>query len=297
MRVSIIIPNYNGKGLLEKNLPSILTAKKNRKNYIEEIIIVDDGSSDESVQFLKRKYKKQIRLVVHKKNRGFSATVNTGARTARCELLCLLNSDVEVTKDFLEFVIPHFKDDKVFAVSLHERGYGPALGKFEQGFIGHSGGAEKKTAQDTFWVSGGSGVFRRDLWMKLGGMNEKLYSPYYWEDVDLGYMALKRGYKLLWEPRAMIIHEHEGSINATQKRSYKSRIQERNHLLFNWKNLTSNNLRKKHWSELFRRVSQHPGYLRVVAMAILKHPDAVKANRRERRESTVSDEAIFAKFN
>ncbi len=294
MNVSIVIPNYNGHALLEKNLPSILEAKKYKKNYIEEIVVVDDGSTDDSVEYLKKTFKKQIRVVVHKKNRGFSAAVNTGARSAKSELLCLLNSDVEVEKNFLEFVIPHFKDEKVFAVSLHEKGYGPAVGKFEDGFVGHKGGTEKKTTAPSFWVSGGSGVFHRDIWMKLGGMDEKLYSPYYWEDVDLGYSALKRGYKLLWEPKAFVIHEHEATIRPSKKRQ---RIQERNHLLFHWKNLTSNNLRKKHAAGLFNRIRQHPGYLRIVLMAAIKHPLAVRANRRERKESIVSDEAIFAQFD
>ena len=79
MEVSIVIPNYNGKELIEKNLPHVLKAKKYPGNNIKEIIIVDDGSYDDSVNFIKKSFP-EIRLIVHKKNRGFYCAVNTGAR-------------------------------------------------------------------------------------------------------------------------------------------------------------------------------------------------------------------------
>ncbi len=81
--VSIVIPNWNGRALLEKNLPSILLAKKNKKNRILEIIIVDDGSTDDSVPFLKKEYATSIRLIKHTKNRGFASAVNNGVRMAK----------------------------------------------------------------------------------------------------------------------------------------------------------------------------------------------------------------------
>lgn len=283
--------------LLAKNLPSILRAKENLKNEIIEIIVVDDKSKDDSVDFLKKNYAGKIRLVQHKVNRGFSATVNTGARSAKGQLLCLLNTDVVPQEDFLTAVLPHFENEKIFAISLHEKGYANALGRFQNGFIEHSPGKEKDTAQETFWVNGGSGVFRRDVWMKLGGLDEKILPPFYWEDLDLGYRAQKRGYRLLWEPKAYVIHEHESTISTKYfRRSRMNLIKERNQLLVIWKNVTSVNMLNKHIQGLLKRIIKHPGYLRVVLAALLELGGVLKARAKEKKESTVSDEAIFARF-
>ena len=294
LKVSIVIPNYNGKHLLEKNLPKIIDAKNNLKNKIIEIIIVDDASFDDSVKFLKKTFP-EVRVIKHKKNRGFSCAVNTGVRMSKGNLVALLNSDVIPEKDFLENTLPHFEDEKVFAVSLHEKGYSWAKGTFVNGFIEHSLGKEAKKTHITFWVSGGSGVFRRDLWHKLGGMDEKLLSPFYWEDIDFSYRAQKRGYKILWEPNSVVVHKHEATISKLSK-SYVARIRQRNELLFIWKNVTSKNLFKKHVISLFKRAFRHPGYLRIILMAFLKLRLVRERRKKEIKESKVSDETIFARF-
>jgi len=295
MKVSIIIPNWNGKALLEKNLPSVITASNNLKNLVSEIIVVDDASTDDSVNFLKEKYNREIRLIKHTSNRGFSASVNTGVRMARSALVCLLNTDVTVQKDFLAHVFPHFKDNNVFAVSLHEKGYGFSKGKFENGFITHSPGGQPKGAVETFWVSGGSGVFRRSQWLKLKGLDEALYVPFYWEDLDICYRAQKRGLTLYWEPKAIVVHKHESTIKKLNHK-YVSRIQERNQLLFIWKNLTSQSLKKRHFTGLLRRLISHPGYIKIVLAALSKYGRVRKLRKKEKKEARVSDEAIFARF-
>lgn len=296
MDISIVIPNFNGRSLLEKNLRSVVEAKENKKNRIKEIIIVDDASSDDSVDFLKKTFSDEIKLVVHKVNRGFASSVNTGARTAKGDLVCLLNTDVIPSVNFLGTMDENFKDEQVFAVSLHEKGYGFAYGKFKDGFIVHGGRPESTKVENTFWANGGSGVFRRDVWMELKGMDEAVLSPFYWEDIDLSYRAQKRGYKVLWDPRANVIHEHEATMRKLNQ-TYVNRIRERNQLLFIWKNLTSSNLMKKHTIAVFKRVLRHPGYLRIVLMARKRFKDVMEARKVEFKETRVSDEAVFAKFN
>ena len=294
-KVSVIVPNFNGERLLEKNLPILIKAAETPGNSIVEIIVVDDNSRDGSVKLITSKFP-QVKLVKHKTNRGFSASVNTGARAAKGELMCLLNSDVVPEKNFLEPVFPHFENPKIFAVSLNEIGdFAWARGTFIDGFIGHTSGSKVSTPHDTFWVSGGSGVFRRSIWMRLGGMDEKLLSPFYWEDVDLCYRALKRGYKLIWEPNAKVKHTHEATIGSFPKK-YARRITERNQLLFIWKNLTSTNLLRKHVAGLFKRLAKHPGYIRIVFAAMIKVGTVAKARKREIREAKISDEAIFSRF-
>lgn len=292
--VSIVMPNLNGEKLLEKNLPFFLAAKANHKNNIQEIIIVDDGSWDNSVSFLKQNYP-DIKLIKHKTNRGFSAAVNTGVRASRGELIVLINTDVIPAKNFLENIFEHFANPKVFAVSMHEKNYGWAKGFFADGYIGLGMGEEDKNAHISFYVSGGSGVFRRKTWMDLGGMDEKLLSPFYWEDIDLCYRAWKRGYTNIWEPKSFVVHKHESTISKFPK-VFVQRIRERNQLLVIWKNIHSFSFIRKHLLGLLTRTLKHPGYSRIILMALSKLPVALKARRKEIKESKVSDESIFAKF-
>jgi GT2 family glycosyltransferase len=292
--VSIVIPNYNGEELLEKNLPKVLACLKNEGNRIKEIIIIDDASTDGSVGLIKEKFP-EIKLIKHKVNRGFSAAVNTGARTAKGKLIALLNNDVIPKENFLVPVFPHFKNKNIFAVSLHEEGFSWAKSKFENGFVLHEPGPRTKEAHETFWVSGGSGVFRRSQWMKLGGMDEKLFSPFYWEDLDLCYRAAKRGWGLLWEPKAHVKHKHESTTGKWPKK-YVQRIQERNQLFFIWKNLTSPYLFRRHVIGVLTKVVRHPGYIRIVLMALFKMKQVLRARKKEKKETKISDEAIFARF-
>ena len=294
MKVSIVIPSYNTEWLLEKNLPHVLKAQKNKKNNIIEIIVVDDASPDGSVNLLKKKFP-EVKIVKHKINRGFSSSVNTGARTSKGDLLVLLNTDVIPEEDFLVSVHPLFKDKSVFAISLSEKNYSWAKGEFKNGYVEHKAGVKTNKIHDTFWVSGGSGVYRRDYWMKLGGMDEKLFSPFYWEDLDLSYRALKRGFKLLWDPEARVEHKHESTIGLLPKK-YVKRIGERNQLILIWKNITSPILIRKHILGLIRRALRHPGYMRIVIMALSKIRFILKARKKEKKDCKVSDEAIFARF-
>lgn len=296
MKTSIIIPWFNTAGLVNKNLPAVLAAAKNSENDIIEVIVVDDGSKDKSVDEIKKNFP-EIKLIRHKINRGFPAAVNTGVRAAKGQLICLLNSDVIPERNFLKNVLSDFENRRIFAVSLNEKGqYGWARGYFEGGFIKHEPGGKSDISHRTFWVSGGSGVFRRETWITLGGMDEKLYSPYYWEDLDICYRAMKRGYELLWEPMALVGHEHETTIKKLSSR-YVQSIQERNQLLFMWKDITSGQLTRKHVVGLMRRLVSHPGYIKIVFMALTKIGLVLRRRFRETKESKVSDEAILARFS
>jgi GT2 family glycosyltransferase len=293
--VSIIIPNFNGEELIPKHMPYVLKSFKNKKNNIIEVIVVDDASTDRSATLLKKFYP-EIKLYKHKLNRGFSSAINTGVRYAKGELVCLLNTDVSPNGNFLVSVLPHFAQMDVFAVSLHELGYGWAKGSFVDGFIEHKSGPESEKTHDSFWASGGSSIFNRKKWWEIGGMDERNLSPYYWEDVDICYRGQKRGWRVLWEPRAKVLHQHEGTTSKIPK-LYRQRIQERNQLVVIWKNITSRRLFRKHIVGLLRRCLKHPGYIRIVYMSIKNIKSIYRARKKERKESKVSDEAIFAKFS
>jgi len=154
-KISVVIPNYNGLELLQKNLPSVIAETK-KYDESAEIIVVDDASSDGSVSYIKRNFPK-VKLLKHSKNRGFSSAVNSGVKISKGDLLVFLNTDVSPKENYLINITKHFLDKNVFAVSFHEEGYGWARGYFRDGFIGHETGGEGEVPHLSFWVNGGSG--------------------------------------------------------------------------------------------------------------------------------------------
>jgi GT2 family glycosyltransferase len=297
MKISIVIPNFNGRELLEKNLPNVFKAVDNSKNNINEVIIIDNGSSDDSISFLKNNFEGKYKLIKLSKNRGFSTAINTGVRSTHSDLVLLLNNDVSPEVDFLEKPQELFVDANVFAVSLHENGHGPSRAAFNNGIIdiGFTK-PETKKVELTFYASGAASLFRKSVWQELGGMDEKLLSPFYWEDIDLSYRASKRGYTILWSPDGRVIHNHESTSSKLPKK-YVARIKERNQLLMLWKNIHSKALIAKHVSMLLRRVLSAPGYLLIIIMTIPRLGQLIKSRRREIKESKVSDEAVFQKYS
>jgi GT2 family glycosyltransferase len=237
-KISVIIPNYNGREILEKNLPNVI---KNCPGC--EIIVVDDGSSDESIKFLKSF--RGIRLIAQPKNRGFSSTVNNGVKSAKGELVLLLNSDVSPLPGFLNPLAVHFKDNKtLFAVGAADNSFengkvlvkGRGGAKISRGFFRHF--ALPQSAGETLWVSGGSGLFDRQKFLSLSGF-DTAYAPFYWEDIDLSYRARKSGYYCLFEPAARVNHYHdEGAIKKTRSENYIKSISYKNQFLFFWKNIS-----------------------------------------------------------
>lgn len=246
MNISIVIPNRNGARLLAKNLPSVLIAAKGA-----EVIVVDDASTDSSVELVKNEFP-SVRIVTKTRHEGFASTVNTGVRQARGDIAVLLNTDVRPQKDFLAPLLKHFDDPTVFAVGCMDksvengetilRGRGEA--KWEKGFFIHWRGEVNKAT--TAWVAGGSGAFRKSIWEKLGGMDTR-FNPFYWEDIDLSYRAVKAGYRTLFEPASVVIHEHEtGAIKREYTRWQVSVIAYRNQFLFIWKHIPGPNVLVAH---------------------------------------------------
>ncbi len=264
MNISIIIPNYNGEELLKKNLPKVLSAARNYKNGSVEIIIPDDPSTDDSAKiidnFIKNIKDKNVKGMTiknsNKSHAGFSHNVNRGVIHSTGEIIILLNTDVAPREDFLDPLISHFEDESVFAVGCMDESVengktvlkGRGIGKFERGFLIHSKGGIHKV--NTLWVSGGSGAFRRATWDKLGGL-DTLYDPFYWEDIDISYRALKSGFKVFFEPRSVVRHEHEkGIVKRDYEESYVKRIAYRNQFIFVWKNITDRKMINSHFLHL-----------------------------------------------
>lgn len=251
MDISVVIPNYNGENLLKKNLPKIYDELKDYKLGKTEIIVVDDASTDKSVSSIKTG-SDNIKILTNEKNLGFSSTVNKGVKVANGEIVILLNTDVYPQKGFLKSLLEHFTDPEIFAVGCLDKSIengkivlrGRGLGDWKKGFLFHRRGEVDKT--NTLWVSGGSGAFRKSIWETLGGFNE-LYNPFYWEDIDLSYRALKSGYKVLFESESIVFHEHEkGAIKSKYSEAQVKAIAYRNQFIFVWENATDYYLQITH---------------------------------------------------
>lgn len=298
MNVSIIIPYWNGAEKIKKHLPRVL--KFARENNISEIITSDDASTDDTVKLLKEKFPEVV-IVERKKNEGFASNVNSGFEKAKGDFVFLLNSDATPEKDVLKFAMPHFDNPKVFSVGCRVGDGLWSTGKFEKGFFWH-GQAEKinenkAKSHITLWASGGGSIFRKSIWDELRGF-DTLYNPFYEEDVDLGYRATKRGYINIWEPKAQIEHYKElGVIALNFKKETITKIAERNHLIFIWKNITSAKLIKEHRVALGKMIVLHPRYWSVFLSALKKYPEIMKKRKIEKKEAKLTDEEIFSLFS
>jgi GT2 family glycosyltransferase len=309
MNISIIIPNYNGEVLLRKNLPKLFTELNNYKEYISEVIVVDDASTDTSTSYLEEAEKEfnNLKFVVNKNNLGFSSTVNKGVNQSSGEIIILLNTDVYPKKDFLKPLIKHFQDKKVFAVGCLDKSVegeknvlrGRGLGEWKKGFLVHRRGEIDKN--NTLWVSGGSGVFRRSIWEELGGFNE-LYNPFYWEDIDLSYRALKSGYKVLFEPKSVVIHEHEkGAIRSKYTPNQIKTISYRNQFIFTWENASDYSLKFQHliflpYHMLKALLRKDLAFFMGFFKALILLPEVIKSSFTYQRSYVLKDSEVISNY-
>lgn len=315
MNLSIIIPNYNGEALLKKNLPLVLKSVKEYKDGKIEIIIPDDPSIDNSKEVIKDFIGNITQANItgktifnnDKKEAGFSRNVNRGVDLATGDILILLNSDVAPCEDFLDAMLPHFTDPNVFAVGCMEESIeddqkilrGRGVGKWEKGFLFHARGNIDKN--NTLWAGGGSSAFRKKIWDKIGGL-EDLYNPFYWEDIDLSYRAQKVGYKIIFEKKSIVIHEHEkGAIKTKYKSKEIKKIAYRNQFVFVWLNITDKDLLLSHmlWlpyhllTALLRKdLRFFEGFLK----ALLKINKILKKRKEYRKLFIKTDKEILEEF-
>lgn len=316
MKISIIIPNYNGEVLLRKNIPRLLRvfetyAKKT--NNIIEVIVVDDYSTDKSCAVVRDQFQKfsksqlKLTLLTSEKNGGFSKTVNRGASHATGEILVLLNTDVYAEGDFLTPALKHFSDESLFAVGFMDQSIesgetvlrGRGIGKWERGFLLHKRG--EIDSEKTLWVNGGSGAFRKIMWDRLSGMDE-LFTPFYWEDIDLSYRALKAGYKLIFEKKSVVVHEHEkGAIAKTYTKSQVKTIAYRNQILFTWLNATDLYLIFSHivWLpiHIFKALlNGDNNFLIGLFRAFILLPKIIQSRNRRKNHTKSSDFDVMQEF-
>ena len=326
--VSIVIPTWNGVRLLEQFLPSVIAAATHYSRETlapTEIIIVDDGSTDETAAWLREQgFEKTtdvretgrpgLRLVRNEKNLGFGEACNRGFELASHPLVFLLNNDVEADVDCIAPLVQNFEDASVFAAhcrvfefdSGRECGTGK-LGSFSRGFIRVHRSYTVSESRDesraplySMFAGGGSAMFDRQKFLEIGGF-ETLLSPFYWEDVELSYRAWKRGYSILYEPRSVTRHRISSTIGKLKRRKVR-RIEQRNRLIFHWINLHDKKMLASHVARvlllaLTAPIRLKPGFVLSLAAAIRSSRRIRDRRREERLAARRSDRAVFKFFD
>ncbi|WP_342644803.1 glycosyltransferase [Mucilaginibacter sp. CSA2-8R] len=215
--VSIIIPNYNGRQLLEQYLPYTLHAVKN-SGAVYEVIVVDDCSKDDSVAYLRSQYP-DINVLVNAQNGGFSYTCNQGIQAARMDLILLLNSDIKLSPDYFDQQWRYFDREDTFGVMGRITDIdGPRIQdaarmpKFN-GFKLKTAYFYYRTDQQpalTLYLSGANALVDAQKLKAMGGFNET-FSPFYAEDFELSLRAWRLNWKCYYEHQSVCGHEVSAS--------------------------------------------------------------------------------------
>ena len=251
-RIAVVILNWNGAAMMQKFLPSVI------KNSEEaEVIIADNGSTDDSVEMLKQKFP-SVRLILLDKNYGFAEGYDKALEQVEAEYYLLLNSDVEVTPHWLQPLLNYMdKHPEVAACQpklLAER----ERDSFE--YAGASGGfvdkygypfcrgrvfadVEKDCGQyddiaPIFWATGAALMVRSVDWHEVGGLDARFFA--HMEEIDFCWRLRSRGRSLVCVPASVVYHVGGGTLNAGHPR--KTFLNFRNNLLMLYKNLPEEEL-------------------------------------------------------
>jgi len=247
--ISVVLPNYNGEDLLEKNLPSLYQALAEVPLPCE-VIVSDDCSTDGSVEYLKRSYP-AIKVVSTSENSGFATACNIGIAEAQYSLTCIVNTDVSFDPNYFKNSQEYFGDPNLFAIKGDIVNYRDRPDNilnidteivvcFKLGFFKFTASEKRKSVNyDRILVLlGCCFVCRTDLIKNIGGYDER-FSPYYWEDLDLAMRAVEKGYDLAYVPDCKIYHQLSSTISKTQSDKKRRLVSKRNNFLLTWKHLDS----------------------------------------------------------
>ena len=304
MEVSIIIPNWKGKHLLKQNLPTLFKSIR-LTSYPIEVIIVDDGSKDGSVEFLEAEFP-EVKLVVHEKNQGFSKACLSGVNAAKGNVVVLLNSDVQVCGDFISPLIRFFEHDDTFSVSpliLNEQGDNSSVslripyvkrGKLKSLKIN----SKISCAKFSLYCSGGSVAYSREKFLAIGGFNP-IYFPFYLEDREIGMRAWRRGWKSYVEPKSKVVHPQGKTISTNFNKKYIDRIKKRNEIIFSLNNFLDNRYVYIHvvlpliLKLLYKWTTFQFDYYHSFFAVIPMIPEIIRQRKEEKKAMVLNEKEIF----
>ena len=249
--VSIIIPTYNGRAHLEECFRSLRAL--NYPSDKREIILVDNGSSDGSVEYVRESYP-EATVVQNEKNEGFAGPCNLAAERSQSEYLAFLNNDTRVHPEWLNELMrsidsPKIDAEKVVCAAgkivswdgrtleydggmMNFHGHGHHLG------MGQPVSAGSSQQQLTLFACAASMLIRRDVFLEVGGFDQDYFA--YFEDVDLGWRLWLLGFQVLYCPTAIVFHKGQGTAALSQ--AERKKLLERNGLFNVFKNYSDTNL-------------------------------------------------------
>ena len=212
MRLSVYIPCYNAARFIEASIRALL----DQTRPPDEVLVIDDGSSDNSVALASRF---PVRVIRHRENKGLAAARNTAFANATHSLVGAIDADVLPDPTWMEYLLEHFVDLHVAGVSgrlIEAHRTGPANAWRAEQMKQDLGLKRLAIEQPSHRRLGGFGtIFRKEAVMNVGGYNERYRTNY--EDVDLCARLLAAGHKLVFEPRAVAFHQRCDSIRSVAR--------------------------------------------------------------------------------
>ncbi len=225
MDTAIVILNYNGRKYLEAFLPSVLKYSVNSKIYV-----ADNQSTDDSVDFLKINYP-QIKLIINPSNGGFATGYNEALKLVPEKYYVLLNSDIEVTPNWITPCIELLaSSDKIAAVQpkiiaykrkTHFEHAGAAGGYLDKNYYPFCKGrifeyveednGQYDQASEIFWATGACMVIKAELYHQMGGLDDDFFA--HMEEIDLCWRLKKKGYQLMYTPKSTVYHVGGGTLD------------------------------------------------------------------------------------
>jgi GT2 family glycosyltransferase len=295
-RVSVVIPNWNGR----RWLPECLRSLAAQTRLADEVIVVDNGSGDGSLEFLRDQYPR-VRVLAQGRNTGFAYAANRGIEAARGELVALVNTDVVLSPEWLERMVaalrarPEAASAACKMLSLNDPAVvydaGDALRRDgacdQRGRFGPDDGRYDAPGE-VFGACAGAALYRRGAVNGAGGFDERLFA--YLEDVDLALRLRLRGWTCVYEP-AVCWHAGEGS--SRQLRGGHWPLVARNTIVLvakafpaRWLGLVA--YRQLGWLWHARRERRLRPHVRGLLAAVPLMPHALRERRALRASATVS---------
>ncbi len=256
-KIGVVILNWNGRAVLEQYLPSVI---RNSKQDGVVVYVVDNGSTDDSVSWLKDNYPNEIELIIFEENHGYAGGYNKVLKQLDCEYVMLLNSDVEVTPYWLDLLfeymenhsevvacqpkIKSWKEKEYFEYAGAAGGFLDCYGyPFCRGRIFST--LEKDLGQyntpiSIFWATGAALFIRLKDFLLVGGFDERFFA--HMEEIDLCWRLLARGGKIMCIPDSEVYHYGGATLDNENPR--KLYLNFRNNLLMLYKNLPQQELVK-----------------------------------------------------
>lgn len=245
--VAVVILNWNGRSMLERFLPSVLACSADAR-----VIVADNGSTDDSVEFLRQQYP-QVQLILFDKNYGFAEGYNRALEQVEADYFILLNSDVECTPGWIAPVVAMMEAQPDIAVAqpkllMYDRkdtfeyagGAGGFIDKYGYPFCRGRlfSSLEKDYGQyddpcNIFWATGACMFVRASVWKELGGLDGDFFA--HMEEIDFCWRTHLAGYRVAYCPTSKVYHVGGGTLPKSSP--FKTELNFRNNLSMLYKNL------------------------------------------------------------